>query len=176
MQIIVWSHTNGNMGRLIPATNQYVQIDENGNRVGDLLYTLDKEIDGYRRLTLQELIEKDIDPSTVVPNTSPIIVDADSFPDTYFRNAFFISNGSVLIDMNKAINVQKNNLRALRIPELEALDIQYYRALETNDSQTISLIIARKNALRNVTKDPGFEAATTPDELKLVGINTINGV
>ena len=71
---------------------------------------------------------------------------------------------SITINMTKAKNIHKNAIREKRKPLLEALDIEFQKALETGADT--SAIVAKKKALRDAPADSGIDAATTPDELK----------
>ena len=51
------------------------------------------------------------------------------------------------IDMAKAREIHKSNIRAVRVSKLAELDIEFQRALET--SSDTSAIIAKKQALRD---------------------------
>jgi hypothetical protein len=108
----------------------------------------------------------------VVPND---IVDDTT--DRTFRNAWKDDGGSKPgTDMPKARNIHRERLRAMRAPLLEALDIEDMRAVEEgllSPTPNVNLakrrdIAARKQALRDVTADPGIEAAQTPEQLKAV--------
>lgn len=68
------------------------------------------------------------------------------------------------INMNKAKEIHKDNLRAARKPILESLDVEYIRAVE--QGLDVSDIVTQKQALRDVTADSEIESATTPEELK----------
>ena len=68
------------------------------------------------------------------------------------------------IDMAKAKEIHKENIRAVREPLLSALDIEFQRALETGASTTD--IVAKKQALRDAPAASAIDAATTTDELK----------
>ena len=68
------------------------------------------------------------------------------------------------IDMAKAKEIHKTNIREARTPLLTALDIDYQKALETSASTTD--IVAKKQALRDAPADSAIDAATTTDELK----------
>ena len=72
------------------------------------------------------------------------------------------------VNMTKAREIKRNQLRAERRPLLEQLDIQFMRAQEQGDQTKADEIAAKKQALRDVTADPAIDAATTPDELKAV--------
>mgnify|MGYP003110048686 FL=1 len=68
------------------------------------------------------------------------------------------------IDMAKAKEIHKNNIRIARQPLLESLDIEFQKALETS-SDTLA-IIAKKQALRDAPADSAIKSASTTDELK----------
>lgn len=98
----------------------------------------------------------------------PRFVAAETIPaDRTFRDAW-TDAGSVVVDMPKARELHKDTLRRLRAPLLAALDVDYQRADELNDTAAKQDIAARKQALRDVTADPAIEAAKTPEELKAV--------
>lgn len=177
-QIAVFTAADGSVQYIQPFNNVYVPVEENPARTfihlesGIENVTIDGEHKATHRLaTIEEIAAKDC----------PIgadwkIIDDGSLPDNYFRGAWLHDgNGGVSVDMDKAVYIHKNNLRILRSPELSSLDIQYQRATEGADTDTLSAIVARKNALRDVTKNPAIAAATTPDQLKIAGINVING-
>ena len=68
------------------------------------------------------------------------------------------------IDMAKAKEIHKTNIREARTPLLTALDIDFQKALETSASTTD--IVTKKQALRDAPADSAIDAATTTDELK----------
>ena len=68
------------------------------------------------------------------------------------------------IDMAKAKEIHKTNIRAAREPKLAELDIEFQRALETGASTTD--IVAKKQALRDAPDDSDIDSASTTDELK----------
>jgi hypothetical protein len=91
----------------------------------------------------------------------------DAVPvDRTFRNAWKAGAGCVEHDMVKCRDLHRERLRELRKPKLAAADVEFMRALESGKPTTE--IIARKQALRDVTADPAIEAAQTPEELKVV--------
>ena len=77
------------------------------------------------------------------------------------------------IDMSKAKDIHKKNIRDARAPKLAALDVDFQRALET--SSDTSLIVANKQALRDAPAAAGIATATTTDELKAQWDSTILG-
>ena len=68
------------------------------------------------------------------------------------------------IDMAKAREIHKNNIRAAREPLLNALDIEFQKALETSSSTTD--IVSKKQALRDAPADSAIAAAKTEAQLK----------
>ena len=68
------------------------------------------------------------------------------------------------IDMAKAKEIHKTNIRNARAPKLAELDIEFQKAQETSASTTD--IVAKKNALRDAPAASGISTATTTDELK----------
>ena len=68
------------------------------------------------------------------------------------------------VDMAKAREIHKNNIRSARQPLLEALDIEFQKALETGASTTD--IVAKKQALREAPADSGITSAADTDALK----------
>ena len=68
------------------------------------------------------------------------------------------------VDMAKAREIHKTNIRTARAPKLAELDIEFQKALETGASTTD--IVAKKQALRDAPADSGINAATSTDELK----------
>lgn len=72
----------------------------------------------------------------------------------------------ITINFDKAKAITKDRLRAKRKPLLEAQDVAFARALETNADT--AEIIAEKQRLRDITKLA--DEATTLDELKALKV------
>ena len=68
------------------------------------------------------------------------------------------------IDMAKAKEIHKTNIRIARTPKLQELDIEFQKALET--SADTSDIVAKKNALRDAPANAAIDAAKDEIELK----------
>lgn len=102
------------------------------------------------------------------------IVDTAIVPsDRHFRDAWeHHPTEKVKVNMTKAVEVQRNKIRAERAPLLADLDVQYMQALETKDVAKQSAIIAEKQRLRDITKLPDLAAAATPDDLKAITCET----
>ena len=68
------------------------------------------------------------------------------------------------IDMAKAREIHKTNIRTAREPLLANLDIEFQKALETSSSTTD--IVSKKQALRDAPADSGIASANTEAQLK----------
>lgn len=92
------------------------------------------------------------------------IVDADQMPwvDSDFFDAWEQTNGVVRVNLSKAKDVAKERLRFERQPLLEALDVQFQRALETGAST--AEVVAEKQRLRDL---PALaDSCTSLDQLR----------
>lgn len=105
-----------------------------------------------------------------VDATDVAIVDESAVPtDRTFRDAFrACPENGCRVDMSAARDIHKDRLRTLRAPKLAVLDIEFMQALEAGDVEAQARIAAKKQALRDVTKDPAISAATTPEDLGAV--------
>lgn len=100
---------------------------------------------------------------------NPRFVENDSIPtDRTFRNAWIANGKGVTVDMTRAKDVCRCQLRTVRAPVLASLDVAYQRADEANDQKAKSAIATQKQTLRDITDHPSIDAAKTPDELKSV--------
>lgn len=68
------------------------------------------------------------------------------------------------IDMSKAKDIHKKNIRDARAPKFTELDIEYQRATET--SADTSAIVAKKQALRDAPDASGISTAVNTTDLK----------
>ena len=122
-------------------------------------------------LTIEQIAQKDVPKGKTYE-----IVDTVNIPsDRYFRNAWRKNGKAVEVDMTKAVEIQKNVIRAERAPLLEALDVEYMKASEASDTATQAKIIAEKQVLRDATKHPNLINAATPKELKIITLDKIRG-
>jgi uncharacterized protein YdaT len=69
---------------------------------------------------------------------------------------------AIIINIAKAKDITKDRLRAERKPLLEAKDVAFQRALESNADT--SAIVAEKQRLRDITNQ--VDSMTTVEELK----------
>lgn len=68
------------------------------------------------------------------------------------------------VNMTKARDIHRENVRRARKSKLAAKDVEFQRAQETNADTTA--IVAAKQALRDAPAAAAIDAATTADELK----------
>jgi hypothetical protein len=76
----------------------------------------------------------------------------------------------IKVNMQKATEIKKDMLRADRKSLLADLDVQMLRAMEVSDIEKQTEILAKKQALRDITTHPDLLSATTPEELKAFSI------
>jgi hypothetical protein len=72
----------------------------------------------------------------------------------------------IKVNLETAKEIHKNNLRIFRSEEFKNLDIEFMRAVESNDSKKISEISKKKKELRDLTSDTKIETANNVDDLK----------
>ena len=72
----------------------------------------------------------------------------------------------IKFNLDKAKELHKENIRFARTPKLRELDIDFQRALETDDATKKAEVIAKKQALRDAPADSAIDAATDEAALK----------
>jgi len=107
-------------------------------------------VDGH---TVAECLAKWIDPDkSNVLGYDPIAIDESKLPpDRIFRKAWVKhTDGTIIEHLEKSKEIKKEQFRQYRKPLLEALDLEFMKALENGlDTQPIT---AKKQELRDVTK------------------------
>ena len=73
-------------------------------------------------------------------------------------------NSKLSIDMSVAKEMHKHQIRAARQPKLEALDVEFQRAIEI--SADTKDIVAKKQALRDATAATDIANATSTEDLR----------
>lgn len=89
--------------------------------------------------------------SSIPANTPYKVVESLAIDDSYFNAYEFNAVTGAEVNIEKAKAIHLNKFREARKPKLEALDVQYMRALEVNDSAKAAEIALSKQALRDVT-------------------------
>jgi len=113
---------------------------------------------------------------TTYININGDVRDASSLTiptDRTFRGAWQYNGNAVEIDMTKAREIHKDNLRIERKPRLEALDVDYMKALEAGSGA--DAIAAKKKTLRDITADAKIANAADADALKALTLDTLLG-
>ena len=113
-------------------------------------------------LTLEQIKAKDCPSDKTVYTVDKSVIPEDrNFRDAWTYTEKIIGFG---IDMAKAKEIHKTNIRTARAPKLAELDVEFQKALETGASTTD--IVAKKQALRDAPADSGIAAASDADALK----------
>ena len=73
-------------------------------------------------------------------------------------------NSKLSIDLDIAKELHKEKIRSAREPKLQALDIEFQRALESSADTTA--IVAKKKALRDAPNVDAIKNATSTDDLR----------
>ena len=107
---------------------------------------------------------KDLLPLLVEEGTKVVKLKDDVVIDDYFYDALKISGRKLTIDPEKAKEIQRNAWREARAKKLAELDVEFMRALETDDAEKIKEIGEKKQALRDVTKLPLSKVPATIKE------------
>ena len=95
-----------------------------------------------------------------------LISDHDCSPACEYFNALTYDNG-VKVDMEKAKNIHMDNIRLIRNKELDKLDIDYVRALESGDIEGQEKVKSQKQYLRDIPQTFSLDTPNNkPDELK----------
>lgn len=99
------------------------------------------------------------------------IVESIDIDDEFFNAYEFDKDSGAKINIPKAKQVQLNKFRVARTPLFEKLDVEFMRAVEAGDASKQQEIVAKKQALRDVTTtslpdDLAGIKATWPDVLK----------
>jgi len=87
------------------------------------------------------------------------IVESVEIDNDYFNAYEFDAELGAKVNIDKAKAIHLDKFRAARSPKLQKLDIDFMKAVETNDEEKKAEIIAAKQALRDVTLTP------LPDDL-----------
>jgi len=111
-------------------------------------------------LTLDQIKAKSCPSDKTVYTVNKSVIPTD----TTFSDAWIYTDSGFGIDMAKAKELHKTNIRIARTPKLAELDIEFQKAQET--SADTSAIVAKKQALRDAPADSAIDAATDEAGLK----------
>lgn len=112
-------------------------------------------------LAIEIVLVKDCPPGA-------IIVDDATLPqiDNDFFGAWELNGSTISVNLDKAKTITKTRLRAEREPLLQAQDVLFQRALESN-SDTNAIVI-EKQRLRDITSLA--DSATTLEGLRAIKV------
>ena len=82
--------------------------------------------------------------------------------DRHFRNAWTLNGKVISEDMDAAKVIFKDKIREVRGPLLDAEDVVYMKALETDDADAKTASVNKKKALRDA---PAAQAITDADTI-----------
>ena len=163
MKVILYTAPGGNLCVVRPIINTHTLVDGQVMPVPETL-------------TEDEAVQRAWDKLPADAVDAQIVEEAAIPADRTFRDAWTAGAGRIDHDMAKCREIHKARLRALRAPFLAALDTEYLRADEAGDIAKKAEIAAKKQALRDVTKDPAIDAAGTPEALRAVFPAALRGL
>jgi hypothetical protein len=107
-----------------------------------------------------------------IPAETPYaIVDSlEGLDDDYF-DGFIYEDGEAVADIERCKGIHLDKFRSARTPKLQALDVQFMKAVEQADTEKQAEIAAMKQALRDVTLT---ELPNTLPEIKEVWPEILN--
>lgn len=124
---------------------------------------------------IEELIQRHVDISkpymTVDINDLP--VNDNDFFDAWSIISKDDGGYNVVVNMEKARNIHREKLRIDRKQILDALDVQFMRAIERADIETQNEIISKKQKLRDLPAHPSIDEATTTSQLRALTIEVL---
>ena len=105
-----------------------------------------------------------------------IAVDDATVPsDRHFRDAWSLSGSTITEDVTASKVLFKDKIREVRTSLLEALDVDYMKALEAGNSSAQTTAKNKKQALRDVPAAAAIEVASDITELKAAWNTSILG-
>ena len=132
---------------------RFVYTDDDGMLI--IVCTADKT-----NKTLDEIKTQNC-PTT---NTIYTVQPSDCPTDRSFRDAWSYDGTNFGINITKAKEIHKKNIRLAREKKLAELDVEFQRALETSADTTA--IVAKKQVLRDYPAQAGISTAVTDTDLK----------
>lgn len=90
--------------------------------------------------------------------------------DSEYFDSYIYDGTNVVIDLEKAKEFRKNQLRIIREDYFKKLDAEFMKTLESSDTKRKKLIVDYKNQLRDITISPAFDSATSLNDIKKIDI------
>ena len=101
--------------------------------------------------------------------------DATLPSDRHFRDAWSLSGSTITEDVTASKVLFKDKIREVRTSLLEALDVDYMKALEAGNSSAQTTAKNKKQALRDAPAAAAIEVASDITELKAAWNTSILG-
>jgi hypothetical protein len=101
--------------------------------------------------------------------------DATVPSDRHFRDAWSLSGSTITEDVTASKVLFKDKIREVRTSLLEALDVDYMKALEAGNSSAQTTAKNKKQALRDAPAAAAIEVASDITELKAAWNTSILG-
>lgn len=88
-----------------------------------------------------------------------------------FRKAWQFNGPVVDIDLDQAKEIKREEIRREREPELQRLDVEYFKAMEQGED--VKPIVDQKRKLRDATQHDAITNAKTADELAKITLDDL---
>lgn len=114
--------------------------------------------------------------NTYLNDKSLKYVMLDKSPDQdmiYFDAWELTPSSTVNVNMSKARDIHRQNLRPQRDAKFAPLDGEYMKALEKGDTVKQQQIATQKQKLRDITTHPAIDSAQTPEELRKLSLDVL---
>ncbi len=103
-----------------------------------------------------------------------ITYDELSKMSPFFSAAWELTPSStVVVNMPKARDIHRQNLRPQRDAKFAPLDGEFMKALEKGDTVKQQQIATQKQKLRDITAHPAIESAQTADDLRKLTLDVL---
>ena len=106
---------------------------------------------------------------TFITDKDGATIDASSTTvpsDRHFRNAWKINGSVISEDLDTAKEIFRDKIREVRKPLLEAEDVTYMKAMESDDASAKTASVNKKKKLRDAPANSAIDSANTIAKLK----------
>ncbi len=154
--LVVWTNPKGILHVEVPANKFIAEIENAAARLGESFTPAQLAVVACGKAVTNK------------NGIDPLICDEADIPtDRTFRNAWERDGARpVKVNMDKALVIAQNQIRAERAPMLAALDVEFTRAQGKKDQAAADAVEAERQKLRDATEDSNLLSAADPDALK----------
>ena len=122
---------------------------------------------------LKDTVPDDCKDSADIVDVDTLPMDKDGNVCRVFRNAWDTEKGkSAEVNLTKAKEMAKDNVRKARTPKFAELDVAYLLADEAGDADAKAAVVVKKQTARDATADTKITNADSVDNLK-TGMNEV---